>query len=153
MSAEARLKEKNITLPTLGKPGGNYVHWVRAGNLVFLSGKTPVGPDGSLPRGHVGQDFTWEEAYQHARLVGTWLLAAMRDAAGGNLDNVKRVVKVLGMVNGVHGFGDQPKVMNGCSDLFVEVLGDAGRHARSAVGMGSLPGNTTVEIEAVVEIA
>ncbi len=151
MSIDARLKELKIELPPVPKPGGNYVHAVRTGNLLFLAGKGPHNPDGSTPRGKVGKDVPTEEAYKHARSVGLTLIAAMKEALG-NLDRVKRVVKVLGMVNAAPEFGDQPKVINGCSDLFVEVFGERGRHARSAVGMGSLPGGITVEIEAIVEV-
>lgn len=102
--------------------------------------------------GKVGADVSAEEAYQDARLVGIQLLAAAKHALDGDLSRVKRVVKVLGMVNGTPDFEKQPQVINGCSDLLVEVFGDAGRHARSAVGMGSLPGNITVEIEAILEV-
>jgi len=152
MSVKDRVKELGIALPTLAEPVGNYVHAVRTGNLLFLAGKGPTTPDGTVPRGKVGRDFTTEEGYQHARSVGLSLLAVMQDVLG-DLDKVKRVVKVLGMVNAVPEFGDQPKVINGCSDLFVEVFGERGRHARSAVGMGSLPGGMTVEIEVIVEVA
>ena len=152
MSIEARLKELKIELPPVPKPAGNYVHAVRTGNLLFLAGKGPFNPDGSVPKGKVGRDVPPEEAYKHARSVGLTLLAVMKETLG-DLDRVKRVVKVLGMVNAMPEFGDQPKVINGCSDLFVEVFGEKGRHARSAVGMGSLPGGITVEIEAIVEFA
>ena len=152
MSIEARLKELKIELPPVPKPAGNYVHAVRTGNLLFLAGKGPFNPDGSVPKGKVGRDVPTEEAYKHARSIGLTLLAVMKETLG-DLDRVKRVVKVLGMVNAIPEFGDQPKVINGCSDLFVEVFGEKGRHARSAVGMGSLPGGITVEIEAIVEFA
>jgi enamine deaminase RidA (YjgF/YER057c/UK114 family) len=151
MPADARVKELKIQLPPLPKPAGTYVHSVRTGNLLFLAGKGPQNPDGTVPKGKVGRDVSVEEANRHARSVGLVLLAAMKDALG-SLDRVKRVVKVLGMVNAVPEFGDQPKVINGCSDLFVEVFGEKGQHARSAVGMGSLPGGITVEIEAIVEV-
>jgi enamine deaminase RidA (YjgF/YER057c/UK114 family) len=147
MSVEARLNELGITLPEVGPPLGNYVHAVRTGNLLFLAGK---GPKNST--GKVGADVSVEQGYQDAREVGLYLLRVMQDELG-TLDKVKRVVKVLGMVNGAPDFGQQPQVINGCSDLFVEVLGDKGRHARSAVGMGSLPGRITVEIEVIVEVA
>jgi len=150
MKIEARLKELDIELPPVPKPGGNYVHAVRTGNLLFLAGKGPFNPDGSVPTGKVGRDFTVEQAYRHARSVGLTLISVMKETLG-DLDRVRRVVKVLGMVNAVPEFGDQPKVINGCSDLFVEVFGENGRHARSAVGMGSLPSGITVEIEAIVE--
>jgi len=152
MKVEERLKELGIELPAVGKPMGTYVHAVQTGNLLFLAGKGPFNPDGSMPTGKVGRDVTTEEAYQHARSVGLMLIAVMKDVLG-DLDRVKQVVKVLGMVNAVPEFGEQPQVINGCSDLFVEVFGDAGRHARSAVGMGSLPNGITVEIEAIVEVA
>jgi enamine deaminase RidA (YjgF/YER057c/UK114 family) len=151
MSIDARLKELKIELPPVPTPAGTYVHAVRTGNLLFLAGKGPHNPDGSVPRGKVGRDVATEEAYTHARSVGLTLIAVMKEALG-NLDRVKRVVKVLGMVNATPEFGDQPKVINGCSDLLVEVFVEKGRHARSAVGMGSLPGGITVEIEAIVEV-
>ena len=152
MSAEKKLKELKIDLGTVSAPVANYVNAVRTGNLLYLAGKGPrPGADGKRPKGKVGRDYTVEEAYQHARTVGLDLLAVMR-AELGSLDKVKRVVKVLGMVNAVPEFEDQPKVINGCSDLFVQVLGDKGRHARSAVGMGSLPMGIPVEIEVIVEV-
>ena len=120
---------------------------VRTGNLLYLAGK---GPAGSVT-GIVGKDITVEQAYGHARTTGLNLMAVMQDELG-SLDRVKRIVKVLGMVNAVPGFTDQPKVINGCSDLFVEVFGERGKHARSAVGMGSLPNNIPVEIEVIVEV-
>ena len=151
MSAERRLKQLGIDLGTVSAPVANYVNAVRAGNLLFLAGKGPRAVDGKRPQGKVGREYTAEQAYQHARTVGMDLLAVMR-AELGSLDRVKRVVKVLGMVNAVPEFQDHPKVINGCSDLFVEVLGEAGKHARSAVGMGSLPMGIPVEIECIVEI-
>ena len=147
MTIEQRLKELDITLPPIPEPAGNYVHAVRTGNLLFLAGK---GPRGS--RGTVGDTIGVEQAYADAREVGLILLAVMRHELG-TLDRVARVVKVLGMVNATPEFGEQPKVINGCSDLFVEVFGERGRHARSAVGMGSLPNRITVEIECIVEVA
>lgn len=152
MSAEARLKERNIQLPPPNKPVANYVTSVRVGNLLFLSGHGPRQDVPSTPRGKVGKDLTVEQGYQAAREVGLCLLATTR-AALGSLDKVKRVVKVLGMVNAADDFGDQPKVINGFSDLMVEVFGDTiGKHARSAVGMGSLPSGIPVEIEMIVEV-
>ena len=148
MSHEAKLAELGIELPPVPAPAGNYVHAVRTGNLLFLAGKGPIDSDAT---GKVGADVSTEAAYQHARQVGLTLLAVMKQELG-SLDNVKQVVKVLGMVNATPDFGAQPSVINGCSDLFVEVLGDAGRHARSAVGMGSLPNQITVEIEVIVEV-
>jgi enamine deaminase RidA (YjgF/YER057c/UK114 family) len=151
VSAEQRLKELKIDLGSVSAPVANYVNAVRAGNLLFLAGKGPrADASGKRPQGKVGREYTVEQAYQHARTVGLDLLAVMR-AELGSLDKVKRVVKVLGMVNAVPEFQDHPKVINGCSDLFVEVLGERGKHARSAVGMGSLPMGIPVEIECVVE--
>jgi enamine deaminase RidA (YjgF/YER057c/UK114 family) len=152
MSAEENLKKLGLSLPDMPSPIANYVRFKRAGDMVYLSGQGPRRADGSSATGKVGANVAWEEAYEHARLTGLGLLAAMKEAAGGNLDRVE-VIKVLGMVNATPDFGDHPKVINGCSDLFVAVLGDKGRHARSAVGMGSLPNGITVEIEAIVRIA
>ena len=152
ISPEKRLKQLGIDLGTVSAPVANYVNAVRAGNLLFLAGKGPRAVEGKRPQGKVGRDYTAEQAYQHARTVGMDLLAVMR-AELGSLDRVKRVVKVLGMVNATETFGEHSKVMNGFSDLMVEVFGDAGRHARSAVGMGSLPFGIAVEIEMVVEVA
>jgi len=151
VSAEKRLKELKIDLGAVSPPVANYVNAVRTGNLLFLAGKGPREENGRRPTGKVGKDFTVEEAYKHARSVGLDLLAVMRSELG-SLDRVKRVVKVLGMVNAAPEFQDHPKVINGCSDLFVEVLGDKGKHARSAVGMGSLPMGIPVEIECIVEV-
>ena len=147
MSAEKKLKELGITLGPVTPPVANYVNAVRTGNLLYLAGKGPAGNVAGI----VGKDITVEQAYGHARTTGLNLLAVMKDELG-SLDRVKRIVKVLGMVNAVPGFPDQPKVINGCSDLFVEVFGERGKHARSAVGMGSLPNNIPVEIEVIVEI-
>ena len=151
-SAEQRLKERGIVLPEAPAPVANYAPSVRTGNLVFVSGQGPRKPDGTLATGKVGKDVTAEEAYQHARLTGLAVLAVLRAEVGGSLDKVRRAVKVLGMVNAVPEFTDRPKVINGCTDLFVEVFGAVGRPARSAVGMGSLPFGITVEIEAIFEI-
>ena len=146
MSIDARLEELGITLPEVPDPAGNYVHAVRTGNLLHLAGK---GPRNST--GKVGADVSVEDAYAAARDTGLTLLAVMKQELG-SLDRVARVVKVFGMVNAAPDFGQQPQVINGCSDLFVEVFGDVGRHARSAVGMGSLPMQITVEIECIVEV-
>jgi enamine deaminase RidA (YjgF/YER057c/UK114 family) len=153
MSAEARLKEKNIALPAQATPMANYVSVVRTGNLLFLAGHGPVRQaDGSYARGKLGKDLSVEQGYQVAREVGLNLLATTRNALG-SLDRVKRVVKVLGMVRSAEGFGDQPKVINGFSDLMVEVFGEAiGKHARSAVGMAELPVGIPVEIEMILEV-
>jgi len=150
-SAEARLKELNITLPAVPPPVANYVDAVRVGNLLFLAGNTAA-PDWKY-KGKVGKDLTVQEGYDTARQVGLIMLAKVR-AALGSLDRVKRIVKVLGMVNSADGFGDQPKVVNGFSDLMVDVFGAAiGKHARSAVGMAGLPFNNAVEVEMIVETA
>ena len=150
-SAEARLKELSITLPSVPRPVANYVDAVRVGNLLFLAGNTPAA-DWKY-KGKVGKDLTVQEGYDTARQVGLIMLAKVH-AALGSLDRVKRVVKVFGMVNSAEGFGDQPKVINGFSDLMVEVFGEAaGKHARSAVGMAGLPFNNAVEVEMVVEVA
>ena len=149
--AEARLKQRNIELPPVTAPVANYVGSVRAGNLLFLSGAGP-GREWWGKGGKVGKDLTVEEGYQAARSTGLNLLATARQALG-SLDKVKRVVKVLGMVNSAPGFTDQPKVINGFSDLMVEVFGEAiGKHARSAVGMAELPFGIPVEIEMVLEV-
>jgi enamine deaminase RidA (YjgF/YER057c/UK114 family) len=150
-SIDERLKELGITLPEVPTPMANYVPYVRSGNLLFLSGQGPRVGAKEFKTGKVGKDVTVEDAYQHARLVGIQLLAAARHALG-DLGKVRRVVKLLGLVNGTPEFDKQPQVVNGCSDLFVEVFGDIGKHARSAIGAGSLPGNITVEIEAILEV-
>jgi enamine deaminase RidA (YjgF/YER057c/UK114 family) len=150
MPAEDNLAKLGLTLPDVPSPIANYVRFKRVGDLVFLSGQGPRKPDGSNHTGKVGADVTWEQAYEHAKLTGLGLLAAMKQAAG-SLDKVE-VVKLLGMVNATPDFGMHPQVINGCSDLLVAVLGENGRHARSAVGMGSLPNNITVEIEAIIRV-
>ena len=142
---EDKLIELEAQLPPVPEPAGNYVHAVRTGNLLFLAGKGPYA------RGKVGAEITKEQAYQYARETGLILLAVMKQELG-TLRRVKRVVKVLGMVNAIPEFCDHPYVINGCSDLLVEVFGENGRHARSAVGMGSLPSQIPVEIEAIVEV-
>ncbi len=151
MKVEKKLKELGIDLPKATTPMGSYVNAVRTGNLLYLAGKGPGLPGHPLPVGKVGRNFTVEEGYEHARSVGISILAALK-AELGDLDKVKRVVKVLGMVNAVPEFGQQPEVINGCSDLFVTVFGERGRHARSAVGMASLPRGIPVEIEVIVEL-
>jgi len=150
MSAEDKLRDLGLTLPTVPTPIANYVPFKRDGHVIYLSGQGPRKPDGSLHLGKVGRDVTVEQAYEHAKLVGLGLLAAAKMAAG-SLDKIE-VLKLLGMVNAVPEFTDQPKVINGCSDLLVAVLGERGRHARSAVGLGSLPNGMTVEIEAVMRV-
>jgi enamine deaminase RidA (YjgF/YER057c/UK114 family) len=151
MSAEARLKELGIVLPSLGTPVANYLPYRLAGNILYLAGQGPRDENGKQLTGKLGKDISVEEGYRRARLVGLGLLAAMRDALG-SLDRVDYIVKLLGMVNAVPDFNDSPKVINGCSDLFVEVFGDAGRHARSAVGNVMLPNQISVEIEGIVAV-
>jgi enamine deaminase RidA (YjgF/YER057c/UK114 family) len=151
MSAETRLAELGIVLPPPTTPMGNYVPWRIGAGLLFLCGVGPRREDGSFIAGKVGGDVTVEQAYEGARLCGLNLLANMR-AALGSLDRVDTVLKVLGMVNAMPDFREHPKVINGCTDLFTQVLGDAGRPARSAVGMSSLPMQICVEVEAIVLI-
>jgi enamine deaminase RidA (YjgF/YER057c/UK114 family) len=148
---EQKLKEKGIVLPAPSKPVANYVNAVRTGNLIFLAGKGPKKADGIDIIGKVGKDLTIEEGYEAAKLVAINQLAALK-AEIGDLSKVKRIVKVLGMVNCESNFTDHPKVINGFSDFLVEIFGEKGKHARSAVGMGSLPGNISVEVEMIVEI-
>ncbi len=149
MSAEQRLKDLGHVLPPPPAPLGTYVPYRLAGNLLFLSGVGPRQADGSIITGKVGTDVTVERAVEAARICGLNLLVNIR-AAAGSLDRVETVLKVLGMVNAVPDFTDHPKVIDGCTDLFVAVFGENGRPARSAVGMGSLPRNISVEIEAIV---
>jgi enamine deaminase RidA (YjgF/YER057c/UK114 family) len=148
MRVEQRMQELGITLPEPVRPMATYVRYVQTGNLLFIAG---TGPSAEFVSGKVDADVSVEEAYQAARSVGLQILATAKDALG-DLDRIKRVVKVLGMVNSSPTFGQQPQVINGCSDLFVEVLGDAGRHTRSAVGMGALPNGISVEIEVTLEV-
>lgn len=148
---EAKLKELGIALSEPSSPVANYVNAVRVGNTLYLSGKGPLKDDGENITGKVGTDLNIEEGYQAARITGINQLSVLK-AELGNLNRVKRIVKVLGMVNAAPEFTDQPKVINGYSDLMVEVFGQRGKHARSAVGMGSLPGNIAVEVEMIVEI-
>lgn len=151
MKVEEKLKSMGFTLPAAPPPQGSYVPGVRTGNLVFLSGVGPRKPDGSFILGKVGRELTVEQGQEAARLCALNLLANLKGLIG-DLDKVKRIVKVLGMVNTTDGFGDQPRVMNGFSDFMVELFGDWGRHARSAVGMASLPVGIAVEVEMVVEV-
>ncbi|QNL50758.1 RidA family protein [Olivibacter sp. SDN3] len=148
---EKRLTDLGVTLPKPKPPIANFLPAVRTGNLIYLSGHGPDLPEGRQVQGKVGQDLTIEEGQQAAKLVGISLLAALK-AEIGDLNKVVRVVKVLGMVNATADFKDQPKVINGFSDFMVEVFGDKGKHARSAVGVGSLPNNIPVEIEMIVEV-
>ena len=149
MSADKRLADLGLALPPPPKPIGNYVPFRLAGNLLFLSGVGPRRADETMITGKVGADVTVEQAYEAAKLCGLNLLVNMI-AAVGTLERVDTVLKVLGMVNAVPTFTNHPKVIDGCTDLFVQVLGEGGRPARSAVGMGSLPLNIAVEVEAIV---
>jgi enamine deaminase RidA (YjgF/YER057c/UK114 family) len=151
MGADARIAQLGITLPAPAKPLGNYIPGVQVGSLLFLSGHGPIRGGGTTARGKVGRDVSVEDAYKIAREVGINLLGSARSLLG-SLDRVKRVVKVLGMVNSAEGFGEQPRVINGFSDLMVEVFGESGRHARSAVGMAELPMGIPVEIEMILEV-
>jgi enamine deaminase RidA (YjgF/YER057c/UK114 family) len=151
VDAEARLMELGITLPQPPSPVANYVNAVRTGNLVFLAGKGPRSADGNEIIGKLGREISIEEGYRAARLTAINQLAVLK-AELGDLNKVKRVVKVLGMVNSDPSFVEQPAVINGFSDLIVEVFGDRGRHARAAVGMASLPRGQAVEIEMIVEV-
>lgn len=149
---DMKLRELGIVLPTPSKPVANYVPWVRTGNLVFISGQGAV-RDGKIEyAGKVGDSLSLEDAITSARLTAINILAQLRDACGGDLDRVKRIVKLLGFVNCTPDFGEHPKVINGASDLMVEVFGDKGRHARSAVGAPALPFGLSVEVEAIAEI-
>ncbi len=148
---EQKLKDKGIILTATSQPIGNYVNVVRVGNLLFLSGKGPTKPDGSIIIGKVGRDLTLEQGYEAARLVAINHISVLKVELG-NLNKVKRIVKVLGMVNATDDFTNHPKVINGYSDFMVEIFGEKGKHARSAVGMNSLPSGIAVEVEVIVEI-
>lgn len=148
---EQRIEELGYTLPVPAKPVANYVNSVRTGNLVFMAGKGPNKPEGGYITGKVGIDLTIDEGYEAARLAAIVQVAALK-AEIGDLNKVVRVVKVLGMVNCASDFGNQPEVVNGFSDFIVEVFGERGKHARAAVGMGSLPRNIAVEVEMIVEV-
>lgn len=152
MNAEARIKELNLELPPPPKPAGVYQPVVVVGNFAYVSGQGPLLPDGTLIRGRVGADLDLAAGKAAARQVGLTMLATLRTELG-DLNRIKRLVKLLGMVNCTPDFGEHPKVINGCSELFADVFGPGnGIGARSAVGMGSLPGNIAVEIEAIFEL-
>jgi enamine deaminase RidA (YjgF/YER057c/UK114 family) len=151
MSAEARISELKLELPEAPKPGGVYTPVVQVGNICYVSGHGPLRPDGTMITGQVGADLTEEEAVEAARAVGLAILATLRKHLG-SLDRIERFVKVLGMVYATPEFARHPQVINGFSNLMVDVFGESGRAARSAVGMGSLPGNIPVEIEAIVQL-
>ena len=148
---ESRLAELGITLPQATAPVANYVPWVRTGSQVFVSGQVSNGPDGFI-KGKLGDDMSVEQGAAAARACALSLIAQLKAACDGDLDRLVRVVKLVGFVNSTADFTDQPKVINGASDLMVEVFGDAGRHARSAVSAASLPLGVAVEIEAIFEV-
>ncbi|MBM3571164.1 MAG: RidA family protein [Alphaproteobacteria bacterium] len=150
MRAEGRLAELGIALPPVHTPSANYIQACSSGLLIFLAGNDPIGPDGKLARGVVGADVSVPAARDHAKFTGIQLLAVMKHRLG-DLDRVARVVKVFGMVRAVPDFADHETVMDGCSDLFVQVFGAAGRHARTAIGLPGLYSGMTIEIEAVIE--
>ena len=149
MSINQRLQDLGITLPNVKAPAANYANATRTGNLVYVSGTVPVLPNGDLPKGKVGRDVTTAEAASHARLVGLQILSILKQEIG-DLDRAVKVVKLLGLVNATPDYEEHSKVINGCSDLFAEIFG--ARHARSSVGVGSLPFGLTLEIEAIFEV-
>ena len=153
MTVEARLRELNIVLPTPPAPVASYVPFVVSGKHVYVSGQVTLTPEGLKYVGTVGKELTLEEGKAAARLCGLNVIAQAKTACGGDLERVKRIVKVTVFVNAVAGFTQHPEVANGASDLFVEVFGEAGKHARAAVGAGSLPRNVATEVEAILEIA
>ena len=148
---ERKLESLGITLPTPAAPAANYVPFVRTGNLLMISGQVPVGPNGLEFQGKLGDGFDVETGQKAARLCAINLLAQAK-AALGDLDRITRVVKITGFVNSAPDFGDHPAVINGASDLLVEVLGDRGKHARAAIGMSSLPFGVSVEVDAIIEV-
>ena len=151
-TAEDRIRELGLQLPEVAVPVANYVPAVRTGNLLFVAGQVPRGADGQMITGKVGDSMDVDDAYAAARICGLYALAAAK-AAIGDLGNVVRVVRVMGLVNAVPDFTQQPAVINGFSDLMVEVFGEAGRHARVAYGAGSLPGGAAVEVESLYEVS
>ncbi len=149
---DARLKELGITLPASVPPAANYVPWVRTGNLVFVAGQIPVQDGRDLNSGKLGAGVSVEQGQAAARLCAINILAQVKGALEGDLDRVRRCVRLTGFVNSAPDFGDQPKVVNAASDLMVEVFGEAGRHARAAVGCAALPRNVSVEVDAIFEV-
>jgi enamine deaminase RidA (YjgF/YER057c/UK114 family) len=150
---DARLAELGITLPPANKPAGNYVPWTKSGNLVFVSGQIPMTDGKPSHQGKLGAGFSLEDGADAAKVCALAVLAQLKDAVGGDLDRVTRCVRVGGFVNSAPDFTDQPKVVNGASDLIVGIFGDAGRHARAAVGVAQLPAGVSVEVEAIFEVA
>lgn len=151
MRVEKRLQEMDMALPNLGPAVGSYVRTVRTGNLVYVAGHLPNYPGGRMYKGKVGRDLSAEEAYQAARQAALCILSSLKDEVG-NLDKVRRIVKLVGFVNCTEDFLDHSKVVNGASDLFIELFGERGRHARSAVGAPQLPTGVPVELEAIIEV-
>jgi enamine deaminase RidA (YjgF/YER057c/UK114 family) len=149
---DQRLAKLGIDIPTPAVPVANYLGWVRTGNLVFTAGQVTVKDGAFLHQGKVGAEISVEDAAEAAKLCAINIIAQLKQACDGDLDRVKRIVKLVGFVNGVPGFTDHPRVINGASDFMVEVFGEKGKHARSAVGAGSLPLNIAVEIEAIAEV-
>lgn len=141
----------DLDMPSAPEPIGNFRNVMQVGHLLYVSGQGPIGPDGVLQTGKVGRDVETEQAYRDARLTGLTILSVLSSYLG-DLSRVKRVIKLLGFVNATEDFTEHPRVINGCSDLLVEILGERGMHARSAIGVASLPNNITVEVEAIVEI-
>ncbi|MEJ8841845.1 RidA family protein [Lacibacter sp. H375] len=151
-TVDDKIKELGLQLPPASKPIANYVKYVRTGNLIFLAGHVPTKADGTHITGKLGKDLTIDQGYEAAKVTALSLVGTLKDALGGDLNKVKRIVKVNGYVNCLPDFTEQPKVINGCSDLLVQIFGDKGKHARAAMGMVALPSNVAVEIEMVVEV-
>lgn len=151
-SPEDKLKELGIELIVPTKPVANYAKAVRTGNLIYLSGHGPTRADGTDIKGKVGRDLTTEEGIEAAKRTAISLISTLKMELGGDLKRVKRIVKVNGWVNCTDDFGDQPRVMNGCSDLLVAVFGEKGKHARTSLGTNALPSNIAIEIEMIVEV-
>ena len=152
MSAEQRVRQMGLAIPSGSAPAANYTNAVRTGNLLFIAGKAPLAENGTLPRGRLGREFTTEDGYRYARSAALDLMAVMR-AELGSLDRVQRIVEIQGFLNTTAEFEDHPKVMNGCSDLLVEVFGEQGVHARSVLGAVSLRSGVPLVLKAVVEVA
>lgn len=152
MSVEARLKDLGLTLPKAAAPAANYTPFVVDGGIVHISGQLPMGPDGLAYQGKVGAEISEEDAVKAAQLCALNIIAQLREACGGDLSRVRRIIRLGGFVNCVDGFGAQPAVINGASDLMVAAFGDVGRHARAAVGTNALPFNAAVEIDAIASI-
>jgi enamine deaminase RidA (YjgF/YER057c/UK114 family) len=151
-TVDEKIKQLGLALPPVSKPIANYVKYVRTGNLIFLAGHGPSKTDGTNITGKVGKDLSIEQGYEAAKITALSLIATLKDALGGDLSKVKRIVKVNGYVNCLPDFIDHPKVINGCSDLLVALFGEKGKHARAAMGMVALPSNIAVEIEMIVEV-